>query len=121
MPNRYDPPGFRVLGKRWELAVTVVDKAGTPVDLTGATIAGAIGASAGVLPFASKESPDADIAIANQATNPGEAVISFLPNETGDFVLPESGQVYYQVDVNFGGGYEDSVASGFIRVVGSLI
>lgn len=121
MPNRYDPPGFRVIGKRWELSVTVVDKLGAAKDLTGATISAAIGSSAGVTPWVSKSSPHADIVVAAQETDPGEVVISFLPSETEDFVLPVSGQVYYQVDVAFGGGFEDSVASGFIRVVESMI
>jgi hypothetical protein len=110
MPNNYDPPGVRVLGDRWEFVIAVVDSMDAPKDLTGSTVTLGIGASVAQL-YSTKTAT-----LANQTTATGQATAVFLPSETLSLVIPQSGRMYYEVDVTFDSNNREVVAFGYIRV-----
>ena len=110
---RYDPPGVRVYGKRWEFDLTIVDAAGVPKDLTGATVTFALGGGVS-LRFLSKLAT-----LSDQGSHPGQATVVVLPTETG--MIPLVGQLFYQVDVAYDAANLDTVAYGYFYVQRSLI
>lgn len=112
---RYDPPGSRVLGKRWEFAISVTDANGQLKDLTGATVTLAVGSSP------AHRYDSAAAVLADQEDETGQALAVFTPAETALLPIPTGGQMFYQVDVYYDAAHVDTVAWGYFRVQASLI
>src|SRR5476649_1961356 len=100
---RYDLPGTRVLGDRWDFAVTVRDALGVLVDLTGATVSMVIGH------LAAKNST-----LADQTTAKGQVTNTSAPTETAAIPTPAFGGQYpYRITVSFDVNNRDTVAAGY--------
>ena len=113
---RFNPPGTRVLAKRWEFALAITDANKQFLDLTNYTITMAIGASPSGPPIQTVTA-----ILADQTAETGKATAVFLPADTAGFTIPLSGEFYYQVDASLDAANKDTLASGYFRAQKSLL
>jgi len=114
--TRYNPPGTRVLGKRWEFALAITDANKQFLDLTNYTVTMAIGASPSGPPLKTVTAT-----LADQEAEAGKATAVFLPTDTAALTIPLSGEFYYQIDASLDSANKDTLASGYFRAQKSLI